>query len=101
MTVLAATDGPSQRAIADTLGIDRATVVALADDLEQRGLAIRARSPRDRRVSTLQLTAKGRRSLPRAHTLMDECDKSFLQALPPQHQAQLAATLRELLAASL
>src|SRR5215470_17691224 len=43
LAVLAAGAGSSQRTIADTLGLDRATVVGLVDKLESQGLARRAR----------------------------------------------------------
>src|SRR6266702_3626635 len=60
LAVLAAGGGSSQRTIADTLGLDRATVVALVDTLEAQGLARRAQSREDRRANAVELTAKGR-----------------------------------------
>jgi len=93
-------DGPSQRAVGDILGIDRATVVALTDDLEQHGLLRRTRSATDRRAYSLTLTGEGRRVVRAAHTLMDECERHFLSSLPDAGQAQLAALLRLLLPAT-
>src|SRR5215469_15683579 len=60
LAVVAAGAGSSQRSIADTLGLDRATVVALVDTLESRGLARRAKSQEDRRANVVELTPKGR-----------------------------------------
>jgi DNA-binding MarR family transcriptional regulator len=99
MTALETADGPSQRAIADILSIDRATVVALADDLEALGLVRRARSARDRRVNALLLTTEGRRALAEAHRLMDSCEQAYLRVLPPADRRQLADLLERLLSA--
>jgi DNA-binding MarR family transcriptional regulator len=54
---LAAAEGSSQQALADALGVHRSAMVALVDDLEQRGFAERRRDPADRRAYTLHLTA--------------------------------------------
>ena len=43
--------GPmTQKALGDALRIDRTTMVALIDDLEDKGYVIRQRHPRDRRA---------------------------------------------------
>ena len=55
---LAANEGQSQQALSSALGIHRSAVVALVDDLEQRGLAERRRDPVDRRAYTLYLTPR-------------------------------------------
>ncbi|WP_242432580.1 MarR family winged helix-turn-helix transcriptional regulator [Streptomyces sp. Root1310] len=44
---------------AGRLGVDRTTVAALVDGLEDHGLVERRRSPRDRRRNTVRLTAAG------------------------------------------
>jgi DNA-binding MarR family transcriptional regulator len=93
-------DGPSQRVIADRLGIDRATVVALTDNLQQRRLLRRVRSSQHRRAYALHLTAAGRRLVGRAHTLMDGCDRDLMASLPDDVRAQLAGVLRTLLGAA-
>jgi DNA-binding MarR family transcriptional regulator len=100
LAVLEATGAPSQRTIADTLSIDRATVVALVDDLEEQGLVQRTRSRQDRRANAVRLTEEGQQLLERAHALMDSCEQSFLETLPLAERAQLAAGLERLLAAS-
>src|ERR671924_418207 len=66
LAVLAAGAASSQRTIADTLGLDRATVVALVDRLESQGFARRVRSRDDRRANAVEVTARGRRLLKRA-----------------------------------
>ena len=97
LTVIAAQDAPSQRTIADALGIDRATVVALADDLEQQRFARRTPSPEDRRAKRLELTAQGRQVLKRAHALMEKCEAQFIGTLSITEQRQLGAMLEKLL----
>src|SRR5215471_9791273 len=82
LAVVAAGGGSSQRSIADTLGFDRATVVALVDVLENLGLVRRIRSREDRRANAVEATTKGRRLLKRADALMEECERTFVSALP-------------------
>ena len=53
----------SQIDISETLETDRATVMALVDRIEARGLVERRRSERDRRRLRLVLTTKGRKAL--------------------------------------
>lgn len=79
------------------LGADRATVVALVDGLQRRGLVRRATNPLDRRAHALQATPAGRRLAKRAHQLMDQCEQDFLAGLQEHERATLAATLRTLL----
>jgi DNA-binding MarR family transcriptional regulator len=101
LAVLAAGGGSSQRTIADTLGLDRATVVALVDTLESQGLARRTRSREDRRANAVELTPKGRRVLKRADGLMDSCEATFIGVLKPEERQQLTSMLERLLAATL
>ena len=98
MAVVAAGGGSSQRTIADTLGLDRATVVALVDALELQGLAKRVRSRDDRRANAVELTPKGRRALKRADALMEACELSFVAALRDGEASQLRDILERLLA---
>jgi DNA-binding MarR family transcriptional regulator len=100
LAVVAAGAGSSQRTIADTLGLDRATVVALVDTLESRGLARRVRSRDDRRANTIELTAKGRRTLKRADALMEACELGFVATLREEERTQLRDMLERLIAAN-
>ena len=97
LTVVAGGAGSSQRTIADTLGLDRATVVALVDALESQGLARRVRSREDRRANAVELTARGRRTLKRADALMEDCETSFVAGLHPGERDQLRNMLERLL----
>src|SRR5216684_7793235 len=98
LAVLAAGAGSSQRTISDTLGLDRATVVGLVDTLESQGLARRAQSRADRRANAVELTAKGRRVLKRADSLMEACELGCVAGLRADERDQLTRILERLLA---
>ncbi|WP_323140887.1 MarR family winged helix-turn-helix transcriptional regulator [Massilia phyllosphaerae] len=58
--VAGAATAPSQRQLAEQLGVDGATLVATIDRLVAGGLAERMPSPHDRRVKLVVLTGEGR-----------------------------------------
>lgn len=59
LALIAANPGCSQIELSREGGLDRSALVAIVDDLEKRGFAIRARSPVDRRRSSLYITPEG------------------------------------------
>jgi DNA-binding MarR family transcriptional regulator len=91
---LAASEGQSQQALSIALGIHRSAVVALVDDLEQRGLAERRRDPVDRRAYTLYLTPSGRDLLADLERLADEHEADLLTALDASERSQLISVLQ-------
>jgi DNA-binding MarR family transcriptional regulator len=100
LAVAGAGGGSSQRTIADTLRLDRATVVALIDTLEALGLARRVQSREDRRANAVELTIKGRRALKRADALMEDCEAAFVATLRDDERRQLRDILDLLLASA-
>ena len=90
---LAASEGQSQQALSNALGIHRSAVVALVDDLEHRGLAERRRDPVDRRAYTLYLTPAGRDLLADLERVADERDVELLSALNASERSQLISLL--------
>ena len=86
----------TQKALADALGIDRTTMVALLDDLEDKGLAARQRHPRDRRAFLVHPTDSGRAAKVAAVRILDEQQRRFLAPLAPAERRQLAALLTRL-----
>ena len=56
-------EGRSQQALGEALGIAPSRMVALIDELEERGLVERRANPTDRRARALFVTAGGRRLL--------------------------------------
>jgi MarR family transcriptional regulator for hemolysin len=78
----------SQRALADQLGVEGPSVVAMLDRLEQSGLVLRAPCPTDRRVKLVHLTEAGRALYAKVKKQADSYRASVLGEVPP---AQLAA----------
>ena len=74
-------EGRSQQALGDALEIAPSRMVALIDELEERGLVERRPNPSDRRARALYVTKEGRRLLAAA----------MKRALA--HEAQLCAPL--------
>ena len=99
LVVLAAQNPLSQLEAAGRLGVDRTTMVALVDALEQKGLVERRRSPQDRRRNTVQLTPVGQDCLRRAEQAREEMERRFLAPLVPADAEQLVRALRTLVAA--
>jgi MarR family transcriptional regulator, lower aerobic nicotinate degradation pathway regulator len=94
LTVLA-TEGPrSQQDLVEWTRLDRTTMVALVDSLEERGYVRRERNPADRRAYLLQLTPEGRRMQARARKVMLGAEDELLGSLNQSERQQL----RELLA---
>jgi DNA-binding MarR family transcriptional regulator len=91
---LAAAEGRSQQALSIALGIHRSAVVALVDDLEDRGLAERRRDPADRRAYTLYLTPPGRELLAELERTADEEEAELLGALEATERSQLISLLQ-------
>jgi DNA-binding MarR family transcriptional regulator len=91
---LAASEGQSQRALSIALGIHRSAVVALVDDLEQRGLAVRRRDPADRRAYTLYLTPSGCDLLADLKRIAAEHEAELLTALDASERSQLISLLQ-------
>jgi MarR family transcriptional regulator, lower aerobic nicotinate degradation pathway regulator len=90
-----ATEGPrSQQELAEWTRMDRTSMVALVDSLEERGYVRRERNPADRRAYLLQLTPEGKRIQARARKLMLGAEEELLGSLNAGERDQL----RELLA---
>src|SRR4029453_6512200 len=66
LTLISASPGSAQRELVDRSMIDASTMVAVIDELEERGLAERRPDPSDRRRRAVYLTPQGRRTLERA-----------------------------------
>lgn len=94
LSQLAVNEGQSQQALSSALGIHRSAVVALVDDLEQRGLAERRRDPDDRRAYTLYLTRAGRELLAELERAADEQEAELLTALDGSERSQLISLLQ-------
>jgi DNA-binding MarR family transcriptional regulator len=86
--------GQSQRGLADALGMHAPRLVALIDELEQRGLVTRARDVEDRRNYAISLTATGERTLAELSRVAREHELAITAALDGDERAQLRTLLR-------
>jgi DNA-binding MarR family transcriptional regulator len=83
--VLAALDRTPQRtqaALARAIGADKTRIIAVLDDLQERGFIRREPDPADRRVHLLALTPAGRRLHARVRRAIRQAEERFLSQLP-------------------
>ena len=71
----------SQQMLSVRMGLDPTIIVALVDELEDRGLVTRERDPDDRRRHRLRITAKGRKAHAAAVRAVAAAEKEFLAPL--------------------
>lgn len=95
--VLRHREATSQLAVAQTLGIDRTTMVALLDDLEAHGVVARRPDPADRRRNVVELTKSGIATYDAARAAYASAEAAFLAGLDPAAADQLRVSLRTLL----
>jgi len=79
LILIGANDGLTQSALAKAVGVERSTMVATIDTLEERGLVQRRPSPVDRRSYALALTTEGRSLLTRLKRKVREQEKRILR----------------------
>jgi DNA-binding MarR family transcriptional regulator len=86
--------GTSQVAVAAALGMDRATMMAVIDRLEARGLVVRKPSTSDRRRQELYLTATGKKTLHKVRARIIEHENRFKRLFEPAELAALLSALQ-------
>jgi DNA-binding MarR family transcriptional regulator len=96
LLVLASQEPTSQQQAARRLGIDRTTMVAFVDALEDKGLVARRPDPDDRRRNVVALTTAGHDSLRRATRASEEAERRFLAPLTRTAGKNLKQALAEL-----
>jgi DNA-binding MarR family transcriptional regulator len=84
-----ASDGISQRELADALGVDAANLIDTLDRLEDAGLMRREANPGDRRRRRVTLTAAGRRRLEAGLRAANAADADVLGVLGPDERTAL------------
>jgi DNA-binding MarR family transcriptional regulator len=84
----------SQQEVARRMGVDRTTMVALIDDLENKGLVERRQDPDDRRKNVVALTDTGRTTLRQATAATRKAERRFLGALSDEDGAMLRKALQ-------
>jgi DNA-binding MarR family transcriptional regulator len=94
-----AESGPlTQIELATTMAIDRTAMVYLLDDLEQRALVERVRSPRDRRAFLIHLTPGGRDAQRRAAAALHGAAETLLAPLDEAERRHLVDLLARIAA---
>ena len=87
--------GVSQVAVAAALGMDRATMMAVTNRLQARGLLVRKQSTSDRRRQELYLTAAGVKALQKAKARIIEHENRFKRLFEPAELAALLSALQK------
>ncbi|WP_433594150.1 MarR family winged helix-turn-helix transcriptional regulator [Nocardia sp. CA-145437] len=77
-------EGPArgQGVLAQEIGADKTRIIAVLDDLQERGLIARRPDPADRRARLLALTPEGRRLRDAAQTEIQAREDRLLAKLP-------------------
>jgi MarR family transcriptional regulator, organic hydroperoxide resistance regulator len=88
--------GVSQVSVAAALGMDRATMMAVTDRLEDRGLVIRKRSEVDRRKQELYLTPAGQQMLRKVKNRIAEHEDRFKALFKSAELASLIDALKKI-----
>lgn len=93
LALAAGDERPSQRELASFLSLDPSQVVALVDDLEQRGLVERVADPSDRRANVVQATARGVSVAAEAASALAQVDAELFDGLSQAERATLTDVL--------
>lgn len=93
LALISANPGCSQNQLAQGLGMDKSAVVAVVNQLEGRGLAMRVHHARDRRFRALKITAKGKALLQRMLAPASQPGQPIRKALSPREFDQLLSLL--------
>lgn len=94
--LIASNPGLSQQMLSQALGQDKATVVALLDELEQCGWAERRRGVIDRRRHELHVTEAGQAALTRMASVAAMNERTVVSALSPEDFETLLRLLNTL-----
>jgi DNA-binding MarR family transcriptional regulator len=99
LNYVALAEGQSQQELGVALDIPPSRMVAIVDDLEERGMVERRAKPSDRRARALYLTASGTTLRGKARAAVRANEQRFCASLAPATREQLIALLTPLAAA--
>lgn len=88
---------PTQREMAEFLSLDPSQIVALIDELEQRGLVIRAPGRLDRRAKIVSATEDGSSVFRQAEAAARAAESTALAGLTDAEAGELKGLLRKAL----
>jgi DNA-binding MarR family transcriptional regulator len=91
-------EGRSQQVLGEMLTVPPSRMVAIVDQLEERGLLERRSNPSDRRARALYLTPAGRRLMGKAFQVAVEYSAGIGATLGPEERRQLVVLLQKVAA---
>src|SRR4051794_39489143 len=83
----------TQQSLCGQLHVDPTNLVAILNELEQRGLATRRRDPEDRRRHIVEVSKKGLAMIEKASEVMDGVEEELVEGLDSGEREQLEAAL--------
>lgn len=95
LNVVDAAEGQSQQAIGEAIQAPASRMVAIVDELEQRGLVERRPHPSDRRIRALYLTGEGRKLLARGRKIAMEHEEELTRGMGAADRKHLIALLQK------
>ncbi len=96
LTIVETNEGLSQAALAQALGIDRSSMVAMIDRLEREGYVERRRAVGDRRSHAIYPTRAGKALLKKIRPLVRAHEADIAKALSAEERATLLRLLRQI-----
>jgi DNA-binding MarR family transcriptional regulator len=94
MNVVDAAEGLSQQAIGEAIQAPPSRMVAIVDELEERGLIERQPFPGDRRVHALHLTPAGRKLLTKGRRIAAEHEAELTKGMEAADRERLVSLLQ-------
>ena len=94
MMLIKANPGCSQSELAREVAMDDSAMVAIIDELEDRGLAVRSRSKADRRRNSLALTPSGETLMHEMIGCAMDVERPIREELSEEEMTQLISLLR-------
>jgi DNA-binding MarR family transcriptional regulator len=86
----------TQAALADAIGADKTRIIAILDELQDKGLIERSADPEDRRARLLAITKEGRRVKEATQAAIQRGEERWLGTLSASDRATFLRVLQEL-----
>src|SRR3954463_4132600 len=83
----------TQQSLCGHLHLDPTNLVAILNELEQRGYATRRRDPEDRRRHLVEISRKGLAVIDKVSKVMDGVEGELLEGFDPAEREQLSTLL--------
>jgi DNA-binding MarR family transcriptional regulator len=86
----------TQAALAEAIGADKTRIIAILDELQEKGLIKRVADPADRRARLLEITKEGRRIKEATQAAIQRGEERWLGTLSATDRATFLRVLQEL-----